>query len=66
MRWCGKGLTASEMRSAVEKTGLTSGPPVSAVCREKVSRTEGVNQRRKCTSAITPTPRVGRAAWAGL
>jgi hypothetical protein len=39
---------------------------VSAVCREKASRTEGVNQRRKRTSAITPTAHVGRAAWAGL
>jgi hypothetical protein len=51
---------------AVEKTGLTSGPPVSAVCREKAPRTEGVNQRRKRTSAITPTTRMGRAAWADL
>jgi hypothetical protein len=50
----------------VEKTGLTSGPPVSVVCREKALRTEGVNQRRKRTSAITPMTRVGRAAWAGL
>jgi hypothetical protein len=51
---------------SVEKMGLTSGPPMSAVCREKALRTEGVNQRRKRTSAITPTTRVGRAAWAGL
>jgi hypothetical protein len=36
------------------------------VDRQKVPRTEGVNQRRKCISAITPTTRVGRAAWAGL
>jgi hypothetical protein len=50
----------------VEKTGLTSGPSVSAVCREKAPRTEGVNQRRKRTSVITPTARVGQAAWAGL
>jgi hypothetical protein len=49
---------------AMEKTGLTSGPPVSAVCREKAPRTEGVNQKRKCTSAFMPTTRVGRAAWA--
>jgi hypothetical protein len=27
---------------------------------------EGVNQRRKRTSAIMPMARVGRAAWAGL
>jgi hypothetical protein len=27
---------------------------------------EGMNQRRKRTSAIMPTVRVGRAAWAGL
>jgi hypothetical protein len=50
----------------VEKTGLISGPLVSVVCREKAPRTEGVNQRRKHTSAITPTMHVGRAAWAGL
>jgi hypothetical protein len=50
----------------VEETGLTSRPPVSAVCREKAPRTEGVNQRRKHTSAIMPTARVGRVAWAGL
>jgi hypothetical protein len=36
------------------------------VDREKAPRTKGVNQRRKRTSAITPTARVGRAAWAGL
>jgi hypothetical protein len=36
------------------------------VDREKASRTEGVNQRRKRISAITPTARVGRAAWASL
>jgi hypothetical protein len=46
--------------------GLTSGPPMSAVGREKAPRTEDVNQRRKRTSAITPTARVGRVAWAGL
>jgi hypothetical protein len=39
---------------------------VSAVDREKVLRTEGLNQRRKRTSAIKPTARMGRAAWAGL
>jgi hypothetical protein len=39
---------------------------VSAVCREKAPRMEGVNQRRKRTSAIMPTARVGRAAWVGL
>jgi hypothetical protein len=50
----------------VEKTGLKSRPPVSAVCREKAPRTKGVNQRRKRTSAIMPTTCVGRAAWAGL
>jgi hypothetical protein len=50
----------------VEKTGLTSGPPMSAVGREKAPRTKGVNQRIKRTSAIPPTARVGRAAWAGL
>jgi hypothetical protein len=43
----------------VEKMGLTSGPPMSAVGREKAPRTEGMNPRRKCTSAITPTARVG-------
>jgi hypothetical protein len=46
--------------------GLTSGAHASAVDREKAPRTEGVNQRRKRTSANTPTARVGRAAWAGL
>jgi hypothetical protein len=62
------GIEDSRSGSAgvVEKMGLTSGPPVSVVCREKASRTEGVNQRRKCTSTITPMTRVGRAAWAGL
>jgi hypothetical protein len=50
----------------VGKTGLTHGTHASAVDREKVPRTEGVNQRRKRTSAIKPTTRVGRAAWAGL
>jgi hypothetical protein len=78
MRGGGKDLMASEARSggaedsrpwsasAVEKTGLKSGPPMSVVGREKAPRTEGVNQRRKRTSAITPTARVGRAAWVGL
>jgi hypothetical protein len=51
---------------AVEKTGLTCGAHASAVDREKAPRTEGVNQRRKHTSAITPTARVGPMAWAGL
>jgi hypothetical protein len=46
--------------------GLTHGAHASAVDREKAPRTEGVNQKRKRTSAITPTARVGRAAWAGL
>jgi hypothetical protein len=50
----------------VEKTGLTSGPPMSAVGREKAPRTEGVNQRRKRTSAITPTTRMGRPVGFGL
>jgi hypothetical protein len=45
--------------------GTDKWPPVSVVDREKVRRTEGVNQRRKRTSANTPTARVGRAAWAG-
>jgi hypothetical protein len=36
------------------------------VDREKAPRTEGVNQRRKRTSAITPMARVGQAAWVGL
>jgi hypothetical protein len=48
----------------VEKMKLTSGPPVSAVDREKAPRTEGVNQRRKRTSENTPTTSVGRVAWA--
>jgi hypothetical protein len=56
----------SELAGAVEKTGLTRGAQVSAVDREKAPRTKGVNQRRKRTSAITPTTLVGRAAWAGL
>jgi hypothetical protein len=43
----------------VGKTELTSGPPMSVVGREKVPRTEDVNQKRKRTSAITPTARVG-------
>jgi hypothetical protein len=46
--------------------GLTRGAHASAVDREKAPRTEGVNQRRKRTSAITPTARVGQGAWAGL
>jgi hypothetical protein len=50
----------------VEKTGLICRAHVSVVDREKAPRTEGVNQRRKRTSAITPTAHVGRAAWAGL
>jgi hypothetical protein len=49
---------------AVGKTGLTHGAHASAVDRKKAPRTEGVNHRRKRTSAITPTTRVGRAAWA--
>jgi hypothetical protein len=44
---------------AVGKTELTSGPHMSAVGREKALRTEVMNQRRKRTSAITPTARVG-------
>jgi hypothetical protein len=44
---------------AVGKTELTSGSPMSVVGREKASRMEDVNQRRKHTSAITPTTRVG-------
>jgi hypothetical protein len=60
-RRCG-GFTAG----AVEKMGLTRGAHVSAVDREKAPRTEGVSQRRKRTSATTPTARVGRAALAGL
>jgi hypothetical protein len=39
---------------------------MSAVGREKAPRTEGVNQRRKRTSAITPTTRVGRPVGFGL
>jgi hypothetical protein len=33
--------------------------------REKVPRTEDVNQRRKRILANMPTTHVGRAAWAG-
>jgi hypothetical protein len=44
---------------AVGKTGLTCGAHASAVDREKALRMESVNQRRKRTSAITPTARVG-------
>jgi hypothetical protein len=51
---------------AVGKIGLIHGAHASAVDREKAPRTEGVNQRRKRTSANTPMARVGRAAWAGL
>jgi hypothetical protein len=43
----------------VGKTGLTRGAHVSAVDREKAPRTKGVNQRRKHTSANTPTARLG-------
>jgi hypothetical protein len=43
----------------VGKTGLTRGAHASTVDREKAPRMEGVNQRRKCTSTITPTARVG-------
>jgi hypothetical protein len=50
----------------VGKTGLTHGAHASVVDREKALTTEGVNQRRKNTSAITPTARVGRAAWVDL
>jgi hypothetical protein len=50
----------------VGKIGLTRGAHASAVDREKAPRTEGVNQRRKRTSTITPMARVGRAAWAGM
>jgi hypothetical protein len=46
--------------------GLTRGTHASVVDREKASRTEGVNQRRKRTSAITPTARMGRVAWVVL
>jgi hypothetical protein len=45
---------------------LTRGAHESAVDKEKVPITEGVNQRRRRTSAITPMACVGRAAWAGL
>jgi hypothetical protein len=44
---------------AMGKTELTSGSPMSAVGREKAPRAEDVNPRRKRTSAITPTARVG-------
>jgi hypothetical protein len=50
---------------AVGKIGLTRGALASAVDREKAPRTEGVNQRRKRSSAIMPTARMGRAARAG-
>jgi hypothetical protein len=43
----------------VRKTELTSGSPMSAVGREKAPRAEDLNPRRKRTSAITPTTRVG-------
>jgi hypothetical protein len=43
----------------VEKMELTSGAHASMVDREKALRTEGVNQRRKHTSAITPMACVG-------
>jgi hypothetical protein len=43
----------------VGKTELTRGTHASAVDREKVPRTEGVNPRRKRTSAITPTAHAG-------
>jgi hypothetical protein len=43
----------------VGKMGLTSGPPMSVVGRENAPRTGGVNERRKRTSAITPTAHVG-------
>jgi hypothetical protein len=43
----------------VGKTELTSGSPMSAVGREKAPRTEDMNQRRRRTSTITPTARVG-------
>jgi hypothetical protein len=43
----------------VGKTGLTHGAHASAVDREKAPRTEGMNQRRNRTSAITPTAHVG-------
>jgi hypothetical protein len=44
---------------AVGKTGLTCGADASAVDREKAPRTEGMNQRRKRTSANMPMARVG-------
>jgi hypothetical protein len=50
----------------VGKTGLTRGAHASVVDSEKASRTEGVNQRRKHTSAITPTAPVGRPVGFGL
>jgi hypothetical protein len=50
----------------VGKTELTSESPMSAVGREKAPRAEDVNPRRKRTSAIMPTARVGLAAWASL
>jgi hypothetical protein len=46
--------------------GTNTRAHASAVDREKKPRTEGVNQRRKRTFAITPMVRVGRAAWASL
>jgi hypothetical protein len=67
----GKGLTTSEARSGgvegswpgsvgvVGKMELISRPPMSVVGRQKAPRMEDVNQKRKCTSAITPTARVG-------
>jgi hypothetical protein len=58
------GVTGSV--GVVGKIGLTHGAHASAVDREKAPRTEGVNQRRKRTSTITPMARVGRAAWAGM
>jgi uncharacterized protein (DUF2235 family) len=56
------GFTARVTAGTVEKTGLTSEAHASAMDREKASRTEGMNQRRKRTSANTPMARVGRAA----
>jgi hypothetical protein len=55
------GTEVSRPRSAsmVGKTELTSGSPISAVGREKAPRAEDVNPRRKRSSAITPTTRVG-------
>jgi hypothetical protein len=46
--------------------GLTHGAHASALDREKAPRMDVMNQRRKHTSANTPTAHVGRAAWAGL